>query len=186
MKRLFKFKYPKLTIFAICIIAAYFIFKEPLIVEKISGLNELSYLGMFIAGLFFSFGFTTPFAIGFFLTAHPDSIVLAGLLGGFGAMLSDFAIFKIIKFSFMDEFNRLERTKPFKESIHMIKHNIKKKIRNYLLYLTAGFIIASPLPDELGVTMLAGLTHIRLSLFALISFVGNTSGILIILILPNL
>jgi len=183
MKSLFKFRYPKLFILLIAIIASYLIFSNSNISEVVKNLGTLNYLGIFLAGLLFSFGFTTPFAIGFFLTTSPENIFLAAIIGGFGALLSDFIIFRIIKVSFMDEFNSLEKTRPLKNIIDLVKHHIPTKIKIYLLYVFSGIIIASPLPDELGVTMLAGLTHIKNSVFIIISLICNTLGILIMLLI---
>ncbi len=185
MKRLFKFKYPKLTVLIIAIIAAYYIFSSEKNSFFMSSLNSLSYFGYFIAGLFFSFGFTAPFAVGFFVTAQPESIIIASLISGFGALIADLLIFKLIKFSFMDEFNKLEKTKPIKEVVSLINNKVSCKIKVYLLYVLAGIIIASPLPDEIGVTMLAGLTKIKATIFSLISYLMNTTGILIILLIGS-
>ena len=163
------------------IILAYYIFSQPAITAFFSTLGHLSYPGIFIAGLLFSFGFTTPFAIGLFIAINPSNIYLAAILGGFGALISDLLIFSIIKISFQDEFERLEKTKFFKKISNLIKNNINAKLRFYLLYIFAGFVIASPLPDEIGVTMLAGLGHIRPLPFAILSLIFNTLGILFIL-----
>jgi uncharacterized membrane protein YdjX (TVP38/TMEM64 family) len=54
-------------------------------------------------------------------------------------------------------------------------------MREYILWSFAGLLIASPLPDEIGVTLVSGLTEIRLRTFAALCFVLNTIGILIIL-----
>ncbi len=81
----------------------------------------------------------------------------------------------------MDEFQKLESTHPAKKLNQLINKSIPHKIKIYLIYLFAGVIIASPLPDELGVTMLAGLTHIKPIPFAIISFITNSLGIAIIL-----
>ncbi|MCX6749511.1 MAG: hypothetical protein NTW17_02070 [Candidatus Pacearchaeota archaeon] len=185
MKRFFRFRYPKLALICISIVVSFFLFGNAQVQSIISGLNSLTYLGIFIAGLLFSFGFSTPLAIGFFLTASPENIFLATFIGGVGAMLSDLLIFHFIKFSVMDEFNRLEKTKPMKMMIDEIDKDIKKKIRNYLAFFLAGIIIASPLPDELGVGMLAGLTAIKPKILALISFIMNSVGIFLMLWLGN-
>jgi uncharacterized membrane protein YdjX (TVP38/TMEM64 family) len=47
----------------------------------------------------------------------------------------------------------------------------------------AGFFIASPLPDEIGVSLLAGFTRIEEKKFALVSFALNTLGIIVLLAL---
>ena len=160
---------------------SYFIFSNKTADIFISNLGNLNYLGAFIAGLLFSFGFTTPFAIGYFITLNSNNIFILAIIGGFGALLSDLLIYKLIKMSFMSEFYELEKTKTFKELKHLFTHYTKHKIRIYLLYIFSGIIIASPLPDEIGVTMLAGITHIKTRALALTSFLCNTIGILIIL-----
>ncbi len=186
MKKLFKFKYSKLFLLLISIILAYIIFSQESIQNYLSNIGNLGYLGIFIAGLLFSFGFTTPFAIALFITIPVQNIMSFAIIAGFAAMLSDLFIFRLIKISFMDEFNELQKTSSFKTISDLIKSNIKLKIRNYLLFFLAGIIIASPLPDELGITMLAGLTHIKTRILMLISFICNTFGILIILFAASL
>ena len=99
MKRLFNYKYPKLTILLLSIIFSYYLFSNDSVVSYINHLNGLSYLGILIAGFLFSFGFTTPFAIGFFFTYSSENILLTAIIGGFGALLADITIFKLIKIS---------------------------------------------------------------------------------------
>jgi len=138
------------------------------------------YLGVSIAGFLFSFGFTTPFAIGAFITMNPQNIFLSAIFGGVFATLADLTIFSMIKISFMDEFKKLSKNNSVKE-INSLGKMMNKKIKYYFLYLFAGIIIASPLPDEIGVTMLAGLGHIEIKKFAIITFLANTLGIFIML-----
>ena len=183
MRRLFKFKYPKISIVALIVIIVYFVFTNENIAGFFSNLGNYGYLGIFVAGLLFSFGFTTPIAIALFLVINPENIYFAAVIGGFGALLSDMAIFKIIRFSFIDEFEKLEHTHPIKKLNLIMRKHIKKKIRVYLLYIFAGIIISSPLPDEVGVTMLAGLTHIKTFNLAVLSFFFNSLGIFIMLLI---
>ena len=181
MKRLFKFKYPKIIALIITIILAYIIFSNPKVGEFVSHLGALSYLGTFLAGMLFSFGFTAPFSAGFFITLNPANIWLAGIVGGFGAMCSDLLIFKLIRFSFKDEIKNLKKEKISREVENLVNKTLSNKIRIYIMYAIAGITIASPLPDEAGVIMLAGLTKIKPKILALISFLLNTAGILVLL-----
>ena len=183
MRKLFKFKYPKVALLILAIIFSYAIFADQSIQQKIENLDSLKYAGIFIAGFFFSFGFTTPFAVGFFITSNPSNILLAAVIGGLGAALADLTIFKIIRFSFMDEFKKIENTKLIKRIIKEIESEIPKKFRVYLLYAFSGIVIASPLPDEFGVTMLAGLSNIKTIKLIAVSYFCNTIGILVMLIL---
>lgn len=181
MKRLFKIKYPKLLLIAAFTLISYFTFTNADVSFFISNLGKLSYLGMFIAGILFSLGFSTPFAVGFFVTAEPANIFISSIIGGAGALISDMLIFKFIRLSFMEEFKRLKRTKAIREAHSLISNNISRKISNYLLFIFAGIVIASPLPNEVGVSMLAGMTKINPRLLGIVSFIMNTLGIYILL-----
>ncbi len=183
MKRWFKFKYPKIFSLIIIILASYIIFRNPGVIRAISNLGDLGYLGVFIAGLLFSFGFTSPLSAGFFLVLNPKNILLASVIGGLGAMFADLFIFKFIRLSFKDEFNNLKNEKISIKTKKLIKKILDKKIRIYIMYILAGGLIASPLPDEAGVILLAGLTKIKARFLAIIGFILNTFGILALFII---
>lgn len=179
MKKRF-FRYPKLTALIIVIIFAYILFKKTEIGDFIINLNGLSYLGIFIAGMLYTFGFTSPFSAGFFLTLNPENIFIAGIIAGVGAMVSDLFIFKFVRFSFKNEFERLKNEKIIRKFRNFTKKIIHKKIRKILLYLLAGSLIASPLPDEAGLVIIAE-TKIKAKILGAISLILNTIGILVIL-----
>lgn len=182
----FTHKYPKFVLLVISAIVAYYLFSHPAVDQYLGGLGEWGYLGVFIAGLLFSFGFSTSFSIGLLIQINPTNIFFAALVGGFGAFIADMLIFKFIKLSFMDEFLTFERERPIRRIERMIKRHFSLKTRTYLLYFLAGFIIASPLPDEVGVSILAGLTTMKAKVLGIISFVFNTLGIFIILLVFHL
>lgn len=181
MKKLFKFRYPKIIFLIVIIVLSYFIFRNPFVSNYLSHLGNLGYLSIFIGGILFAFGFTAPLSIGLFISLNPSNIWIAGIIGGFGALISDLLIFKFIKISFKDEFKRLSKTKTMKSIGLLIQRSLGVKIKVYLMYVFAGILIASPLPDEIGVIMLVGLTKINFKILAIISFILNTLGILIIL-----
>ncbi len=181
MKRLFKFKYPKLIGLIVAIILSYFIFSNPQVSDFVSALGDKGYLSIFLVGFLFSFGFTAPFAVGFFIVLNPSNMLLAGIVGGIGSTISDLLIFKALNFSFKDEFEKLKKEKLSVEIEELFEKDFSAHVRNYLLYSFAGFILASPLPDEMGLIMLAGLTRIKSSVLAVISFILHTAGILFLL-----
>ncbi|MBS3083383.1 hypothetical protein J4423_01115 [Candidatus Pacearchaeota archaeon] len=181
MKKLFKFKYPKIMLLTATIVLSYLIFRNPSISSYFSHLGNLGYFGVFIGGILFAFGFTAPFSVGLFISLAPSNIWIAGIVGGFGALISDLLIFKFIKISFEDEFKRLRKTRTIKGMGYLIQRSVGERIKVYLMYVFAGILIASPLPDEIGVVMLAGLTKINFKVLAILSFILNTLGILIIL-----
>jgi len=168
------------------IFLAYVAFKDPSITNYLSKLGlSAGYILIFIAGMLFSFGFTAPFAVGFFIVLQPQNLYLAVLLGGLGALTSDLLIFNLIKVSFMDEFEQLKKEKTMKRLNNLANKTLENHIRLYLLYFIAGFAIASPLPDEFGVMMIAGLTKIKQSIFSIISFTLNSLGIFLIILFSH-
>jgi hypothetical protein len=182
MKRFFIFTYPKLTLYFIAIVLAYFFFQIPSVSQALGSFDSFEYLPIFFGGLLFSAGFTTPIATGFFLSIDPSvSIHFAALVAALGALIADLGIFSFVKFSFMDEFHKLEKTSFISNVVESTRKIFSKKIRTFLVYFLACIIIASPLPDELAVTLLAGFTRIHPYVFTLISYLGNTLGIYLLL-----
>ena len=102
-------------------------------------------------------------------------------MASLGSVLADIFIFKTIRLSFKKEFNELNHEKIVKTIKNAVEHNKNILIRHYLFYIFAGILIATPLPDEIGISMLAGLTTIKPLKLALISFVLHFIAIFIIL-----
>jgi len=186
---LFKFRYSRLMLFVVAIILAYVLFRNPEVENFVSGLGNLSYLGVLIAGFLFSFGFTAPFAVGFFVTLNNNNLVLNGLIGAFGAMISNLLIFSLVRFSFKQEIFALEkeikkdikRVEFMRETEDLISNVIGSKIKHYLMYIFIGIVIASPLPNEVGDALLTGMRKINLLVLAFLSFVLSFIGIIILL-----
>lgn len=177
-----KIQYPKLLAMILCIIFSYILFRTHFFIEFAKLLNSHGYLSIFLAGLLFSYGFTAPFAVGFFVSLAPQiNIFLAAPLAGVGAMLSDFLIFDFIRMSFQDEFDKLKLHWLFQKIKQLSDNHLTDKVKKYILWTFAGFLIASPLPDEFGVSLISGFTSINKKIFSLISYTLNTTGILIIL-----
>jgi len=181
-KRKFGFKYPKLFLLTLSIILAYFLFTDSSSYSWVSELANLnSYLGAFVSGIFLAFGFTSAFGVGLLFALQPLNIFLAAFIGGVGATISNLIIFKTIKVSFREEFNELKKTEVIKKIELVVRNHRHVLLKHYILYAIAGIMIATPLPDEIGVSMLAGLTTIKPYMMALISFVLHTSTIFLIL-----
>ncbi len=180
-QKITSFKYPKLFLFILFIFLAYYIFSQKRVSDFVLNLDNLSYFGIFVAGIFLAFGFSAPFSVGFFITSQPENLILATLIGGFGAMMGDMVIFKTIKFSFMNEFLELKKTKAVRYIRKIISKNKHILIKHYLLYVFAGIMVATPLPDEVGVSMLAGLTTIKPKILAAVAFILHSLAIFLIL-----
>lgn len=169
-KRIFGFKYPKLLFLCFTIFISYFLFSGSYLDSIVNFLSSLDYLGVFLAGIILAFGFTAAFGVGFFVLLEPQNILLASLAGGLGGLFADIVIFKVIRFSFQDEFDDLRKSKTISKIKRIVSRNKHVLFKHYFLYVFTGIVIATPLPDEIGVSMLAGLTTIKPYAIAIISF----------------
>lgn len=179
----FEPKYPKILLLIVISIATYYAFSGEFIQNWLYSINNSGYLYSFLFGGLFTFGFSTPMAIAFFVSYSPENIILTSIIGGFGAVIADLTIFKFIRFSLMDEFEAIKKEKVFTKFNSIFKLKLSEKIKLYLTFLFAGIIIASPLPDEVGVSMLAGLSNINTKMLAILSFIFNSFGIFLMLLI---
>lgn len=177
-------KYPHLCVLLASFVIAYSLYHLGYL-HFLDGLSGFGYISIFIGGLLFSFGFTTPFGIAIFIEmaqfTHP---VLGALVAGAGALLSDYLIFDLLRFSLFTKEIKQLRSSHFFRSIgsHIHSEKFSEPVRRMLLWLAAGFVIASPLPDELGVTMLSGISKMSSRDFAMVSFGCNTLGVFLIMV----
>lgn len=130
----------------------------------------------FVAGLFFTSMATTAPAIAVLGTlALAGNPLMVALVGGAGAVAGDYLIFAFVRDRVGDDIAYLLKrtgTPRFFKLFH------RKTFRRILPFL-GGLIIASPLPDELGLALL-GAAHMSTKRFILISFSFNAGGIFII------
>lgn len=143
---------------------------------------EYGYLGIFISGILYVFSFTAPIATAMILIFSLNkNILLLGLIAGIGSLIGDLVIFHFIRISFMDEINELSK--------HRVALFTSKKIpqqyRKYLTYFLGSFFIATPLPDEIGIAILASSKDVHMKHFSVVSYILNTGGILLIVLLNN-
>lgn len=179
-------KYPKLLLLLVTLVISAVLFYEGKTYQPFhNSLVSLGYAGIFLGGIFYAYGFSAAPATAVLLVlAKEQNIILAGLVGGLGALLSDIAIFLFVKYSFTDEIKRLEKEKVVK----FIEKEEKKLFGHYQKYILAsfaGFLIASPLPTEIGVTLMAALKKISIKKFMIIAYLLHTLGIFIILSIGN-
>ncbi len=175
-------KYPKIFLLAITVVLAYVLFRTESTQSYFHHLGDFGYLSAFFGGMLFAFGFGAPFGVAILATIANDVNILVGaVMGGFGALLSDYILFKFIRLTFNDEIQRFRNSKSFALFHGMLVRRIPPKISFYISLGIAGIVIASPLPDEFGVALLAGITTVRERTFAAMAFALNTLGILVIL-----
>ena len=143
-------------------------------------INQTYWLGplqIFIAGLFFTSIFTAAPAIVALseLAITYNSVYIIALFGALGAMCGDLLIYYFSRDSLARDVSNLMSM----ESRRKWRHIIHFKLFRWFLSLIGGIVIASPLPDELGL-MLMGLSKPKLKTLVPVSLVCNFVGIAII------
>lgn len=172
-----KIKYPKFLALVITIIIAYVLFSSREWLWMQNSLHTLGVFAGFVAGIFFVYSFTAaPAGAVFLILAKQQNIFLLGITGGIGALLGDLVIFYFIRHSFSDEIELLAKEKW----IVWINKKIPKFIRYYVVPVLGGIVIASPLPDEIGIALLAS-SKMSPRVFSALSLFLNTAGIFVIL-----
>ncbi len=171
-----KWKYPYLTLIVISVFVAIFLASNETFKGWLTSLGSLEYIGALLAGSLFVSSFTAAISI-VLIGIMSDNInpMALALIGGVGAVMGDYLVFKFVKSHLQDELIMLFG----KQETNYVKHILKSKYIAWMLPILGGFIIASPLPDELGVSLL-GMSKMSDAKFILISYISNAIGILMI------
>lgn len=160
---------------------SFFLLKDGVIESFLVSIQSFQILAIFIAGMFFTSVFTTAPAIAVLsVLAQQNNIFLVALLGGLGAMLGDYLIFRFVKDRVSEDFKYVFGFAKKKR----VPHIFRTKLFHWFAPFFGALIIASPFPDELGIAIL-GLSHTNNKVFLTISYIFNTLGILAIGILSK-
>jgi hypothetical protein len=153
----------------------------------LSGLGVIDYLvslfkdyyiiASFISGIFFTSAFTlAPASITLIHIAQNSPIPGVVVWGGLGAMFGDLVLFLFIRDRFAEDLKNVFKpssVKYFLKSLHF-------GFMRWLSPLIGALIIASPLPDEFGITLL-GMSKMKVMFLLPLSFIMNMLGIYLLI-----
>lgn len=142
----------------------------------LSAARSTQLLGVFVSGLFFTSAFTTPLsivALGELSLTVP--VWTVAVIGALGAMIGDLIIFTFIRDTFQEDIEEYLKIHPHRK----IQHFFRKRMFRWLTPCIGALIIASPLPDELGLALM-GMSRMKRRDLIVISFLFNFFGILLI------
>lgn len=183
----FRIKYPNLTLLGLSVITTAVLAHFGVFTKTFGGLGELGFIGAFVAGAMFPITFTSPIAVAslYYLGSHigmPTTIIF----GGIGALVGDLFIFKILKDRTIAEIVAIR--KKFREAHgghdkkghrSELKKLFHSKPFHSLGLFVGGLLIMLPVPDELGIAILASY-RLDTKRFIAISLVLNTISVWII------
>jgi hypothetical protein len=142
----------------------------------IDSLGDFGYFATFIAGLCFTSVFTTAPAIAVLSKlSMVNPIWAVVLIGGLGAVIGDYIIFRFIRDRVTDDVEFLVK----KSVRHEWSLIFKKRLFRWLGPFIGALIIASPFPDEFGIALM-GMAKLKDRIFLPLSFTFNALGILVI------
>ncbi len=171
-----RYRYRNLTLLVVGTILAVWLFRNDYIHNLIMQLGNWGYIGAFLGGMMFSSTFTAaPGAVILLVLAEKLSPVEIGLAAGIGAVITDFIIFKYVKDGLVKE------VKPIYNLLggRHLTSLFHTRYFSWTLPVIGAAIIASPLPDELGVPLM-GIAKMAHWEFLLVSFLINAVGIFLI------
>ena len=171
-----KLKYKNLLIGFLGVVAAFLLSKYPPFTSLLLNLGSFGLLGAFVAGALYTLSFTIPISILMLsiLSQNLSSLEI-GIIGAFGAVITDLTIFRFIRDDLISEI------KPLYDRFggNHVSHVFNSKYFHWTLPFIGALIIASPFPDELGVSLM-GIAKMRTLEFIPISFTMNSIGIFLI------
>ncbi len=139
-------------------------------------LGGFGYIGAFIGGMLFVSTFTVATgAVILLVLAERLSPLEVGLIAGAGGVVGDIAIFHLIKDTLKDDIKIMYKQFGGRH----LSHVLHTKYFHWTLPVIGALIIASPLPDELGVGLM-GISKMNTLRFIMVSFILNAIGIFLI------
>lgn len=175
-----RWPYKNTTLLVISLVVFFVLAKLPSVELFLRSIGDLGYLGAFIVGIFFVSIFTVaPAAVVLLYLAEGGHPWLIALFAGMGAMVGDYLIFHYLRDEVFNELRPLWQ-RSFVGSL--TGRLFATPYFAWLIPILGMVVIASPLPDELGVGML-GATRLRSWQFLVLTFLLNAVGILAIVLL---
>jgi len=171
-----------LIIIALGILVTILLVKFGVIDSLAYALRDYGILASFSAGIFFTSTFTiAPASVAIANLAEHVPLPMLALWGGLGAMCGDLILFFFIRDRFAEDLRKAFPSTARKHFLNSFHFGFLK----WLSPVVGALIIASPLPDELGISLL-GMSKVRTSVLMPISFVMNFIGIYLIVGFANL
>jgi glucose-6-phosphate-specific signal transduction histidine kinase len=114
------------------------------------------YAGAFVLGLFFPYAFTVaPATVSLYMLGEILNPLLIAFIGAIGATISNYLIFRFVRDELLGEMKTISKELHIKVSARVRK----SKILKIIIPIIAGLIVASPLPDEIGIALFGAIKY---------------------------
>jgi len=165
------------AIVLLSVLVAVLLVRTGVLSSLLVSMGETQVFGAFIAGMFFTSIFTTAPAIAALgEVSLIQGIFSTALFGAAGCVVGDLIILRFFRSRLSEHVAEIVTHRSVWRRFHLL---FKRRLFRWITFLVGGLILASPLPEELGIAIL-GFSKMRVRYFALLSFVFNFFGIVII------
>lgn len=171
-------KAKNILLFIISIGLTIFLFTNPFITNNLHYFNQLGVVGAIIAGLLFTSTFTVGIA-GLLLISLTSSLnpFLIVPFAALGAVTADALVFKFIRKTVSSQANLIFSKIDHHSHLYKLLHT---PYFSWTLSLIGFIVMALPLPDEIGISLL-GLSSTSIKKFLTFSYFSHIIGISILL-----
>jgi len=161
------------VIVAFSILLAIFLVEAGAFKEFLNLAQGMDLVAAFIAGIFFTSTFTiAPASIAFVEIGTSTNILGVSVAGALGAVCGDLILFLFIRETIMEDLKTVLKTGNYKRILAFTRGGVMR----WLAPIVGAIIIATPLPDELGLTIM-GMSRMRSVFLVPVAFVMNFIGI---------
>lgn len=176
-KRVKKFRYKHLLIAYVCFITIVLFSLSPLLPKLTDKLQLLGLFGAFFGGMMYVSTFTFSAGVVTLLILAPSyNIFLITAVASAGALTSDLLIFKFVS----DDLESEIRDIWIRLGGQHVMKVLNIRVFSWILPLLGAIIVASPFPDELGISLM-GLSKMKASRFIPLVYFLNSIGIFLII-----
>ncbi len=175
MKRQWKkWKYKQLTYFFVSILIVFVLIKIPMVHALMHELSRAGYVGAFVGGMLYVSALTSALGA-LLLLAMLESVEIMELsiLAGVGGLVGDLILFRYIRSGIHAELTHIYNRVGGKGITRTFK---RTPVLNWIVPIIGMIIIASPFPDEIGISML-GFSQIKTVHFAVVALILDIVGV---------
>ena len=163
-----------LALIALSVVVAIAIARTNLVIGLVDATRESEVLGSFVAGVFFTSSFTVaPAATVLAEISAVNGIVLTTIFGALGAVLGDLLIFRFVRNRFVAHLTAYVEEMGGTPRLERL---LTRPSTRWASMAFGMLVLASPLPDELGVAIL-GANRLDMRWLPPLAFVANAAGI---------
>lgn len=172
----------KTAVFILSLSFAWWLIKSGYLQSLVETIIPLRFVSEIVAGVLYTSFLSAPVSLAMLvILAQENNPIITALLAGMGAALGDILMIKFFRGNLYSDLNRVSKLMGF-EKFNII---LQKLHLSFALPLVGAIIVASPFPDELGLFLL-GASKLRYREIALLTYILNTTGILLIVLPINL